>query len=46
MTMARIQPLCRAHKLIVGYFDETKVFPRLVADRINALFLHILHNFV
>ena len=40
MTKARIQPFCRAKKFNLGYFNGTRVFPRSVTDRNNALFLY------
>ena len=40
MTMARIQPFCRANLINIGLFNGIRVFPRLVTDRNNALFLH------
>ena len=43
MTMARIQPFCRAKNIKIGYCDGTRVFPRPVTDRINVLFLHNNH---
>ena len=43
MTKAKIQPTCRAHNFNVGYFDGTRVFPRSVTDRNNALFLRSNH---
>ena len=39
MTKARFQPFCRAKNVNLGYFDGTRVFPRSVTDRDNALFL-------
>ena len=39
MTEARIQPFCRANNINLGYFVGTRVFPRTVIDRDNALFL-------
>ena len=42
MTKARIQPLCRANLINLGYFDGVCVFPRSVTDRNNALFSY--HN--
>ena len=42
-TMAEIQPLCRANSVSSGYLDGTRVFPRSVTDRNNALFLHNNH---
>ena len=41
--MARIQPFCRANNINIRYFDGTRVFPRTVTDRNNALFLHSNH---
>ena len=43
LTKARIQPFCRANFIILGYFDETRVFPRSVTDGKNALFLYNNH---
>ena len=43
MTKARIQPFCRANNIILGYYDGTRVFPRTVTDRNNALFLYNNH---
>ena len=43
MTKARIQPFCRANKFNLGQFDGTRVFPRLVTNRNNALFLYNNH---
>ena len=43
MTKARIQPFCRANNNNSGYFDGTRVFPRLVTDRNNALYLNNYH---
>ena len=43
MTQAGIQPFCRAKGLDLGYFDGTRVFPRSVTDRDNALFLYNTH---
>ena len=40
MTMARIQPFCRANDINLGYFDRTRVFLRSVTERNNALFLY------
>ena len=40
MTKARIQPICKAKKINLGYFDREKVFPRSVTDRNNALYLY------
>ena len=41
MTNARIQPLCRAKNINLGYYDGERVFPRSVTERNNALFLFI-----
>ena len=38
-TKTRIQPFCRANKNNLGYYDGTRVFPRSVTMRDNALFL-------
>ena len=43
MTKARIQPICRANNFNLGYSDGTRVSPRSVTDRKNALFLHNNH---
>ena len=43
MTKARIQPLCRANNINLGYFDGERVFPRSVTDRNNAFFLYNNH---
>ena len=40
MTKARIQPFCRANNINLVCFDGTKVFPRSVTDRDNALFFY------
>ena len=40
MTKARIQPTCRANNTNIGYFDESRVFPRTVTERNNALYLY------
>ena len=39
MTKARIQPFCRAKNNNLGNYDGTRVFPRSVTKRDNALFL-------
>ena len=46
MTMPRIQPFCRANNINSGYFDGTRVFPRSVTDRKNALFLYNNHFYL
>ena len=43
MTKARIQPFCRANNIIIGFYDGTRVFPRTVTDRNNALYLYNNH---
>ena len=43
MTMARIQPFCRANNINFGYFDGKIVFPRTVTERNKALKLYINH---
>ena len=43
MTKARNQPFCRAININLGYFDGTRVFPRSVTDKDNALFLYNNH---
>ena len=43
MTMARIQPFCRAIIINLGYFDGTRVFLRSVTDKKIAFFLHNNH---
>ena len=43
MTKARFQPFCRAKNINLGYYDGESVFPRLVTERHNALFLYIYH---
>ena len=40
MTKARIQLFFTANIVNTGYFDGTRVFPRSVTDRDNALFLY------
>ena len=41
--MARIQPFCRANDINIGYFSGTRVIPRSVTDKNNALLLHNNH---
>ena len=43
MTLARIQPFCRANMNSLGYWDGIRGFPRSVRDRDEALFLHNIH---
>ena len=42
MTMARIQPFCRANNINLGYYNNDRVFPRTVTIRDTALYLY--HN--
>ena len=39
MTMARIQPFCRANKINLGYYNNDRVFPRTVTNKDSALYL-------
>ena len=41
--MTRMQPFCRAKNINLGHYDGERVFPRSVADRNNAMFLHNNH---
>ena len=43
MTMAKVQPFCRANNIRLGYWDGTRVFPRSVTTRDSALFLYKNH---
>ena len=43
MTMARIQPFCRAININLGYYNNDRVFPRTVTNRDTALYLYINH---
>ena len=43
MTMARIQPFCRANNINLGYWDGRRVFPTSVTNRDSAFFLNINH---
>ena len=43
MTKARIQPICRANNINLGYWDGERVFPRSVTNRDNALYLYNNH---
>ena len=43
MTMARIQPFCRANNINLGYYNNDRVFPRSVPNRDSALFLFNNH---
>ena len=39
MTMARIQPFCRANNINLGHYNNDRVFPRTVTKRDSALYL-------
>ena len=43
MTMARIQPFCRANIINLGYYNNDRVFPRSVTNRDSALYLYNNH---
>ena len=43
MTMARIQPFCRANNIILGCFNNDRVFSRTVTNRDSALYLYNNH---
>ena len=43
MTMARIQPFCRANNINPGYYKTDRVFPRTVTNRDSALYLYNNH---
>ena len=43
LTMARIQPFCRANNINLGYYNNDRVFPRSVTNRDSALFLFNNH---
>ena len=43
MTMARIQPFCRANIINLGYYNNDRVFPRTVTNRDSALYLYNNH---
>ena len=43
VTMARIQPFCRANNINLGYYNNDRVFPRSVTNRDSALFLFNNH---
>ena len=43
MTMARIQPFCKANNISLGYYDGERVFPRSVTQRNKALYLYNNH---
>ena len=39
MTKARIQPLCRANNINLGYYNDDRVLPRSVKIRDSAFYL-------
>ena len=43
MTMAGIQPFCRANNINLGYYNNDRVFPRTVTNRDTALYLYNNH---
>ena len=43
MTKARIQPFCRENNIILGYYNDERVFPRSVTNRDSALYLFSNH---
>ena len=43
MTMARLQPFCRANNISLGYYDGERIFPRSVTNSDSALFLYNNH---
>ena len=43
MTIARIQPFCRANNINPGYYNNDRVFPRTVTNRDTALYLYNNH---
>ena len=43
MTMARIQPFCKANNINLGYYNGERVFPRTVMNRDSALYLYNNH---
>ena len=43
MTMARIEPFCRANNINLGYYNNDRVFPRTVTNRDTALYLYNNH---
>ena len=40
MTKTRIQPICRAFNINLGYYDGERVSPRSVIERNKALYLY------
>ena len=43
MTMARMQPFCRANNIDLGYYNIDRFFPRSVTNRDTALYLYNNH---
>ena len=43
LTMARIQPFCRANNINLGCYNNDRVFPRTVTKRGSALYLYNNH---
>ena len=43
MTMARIQPFCRANGINLGYYNGYRVFPRTIIIRDSVLYLYNNH---
>ena len=43
ITKARIQPICRANNIDLGYYNDDRVFPRSVTNRDRALYLYNNH---
>ena len=43
MTKTRIEPFCRANSIILGYYNDDRVFPRTVTSRDSALYLYNIH---
>ena len=41
MTKARIQPFCRANNINLGYYNDDRVFPRSVTNRVRCIYLII-----
>ena len=43
MTKARIQPFCKANNINIGYYNDDRVFPRIVTNRDSVLYLYNNH---
>ena len=43
MTKARIQPFCNKNNINLGYYNDDRVFPRMVTNRDSALYLYNNH---